>query len=126
MDARTKSPLLAALLAFVAPGAGHVYASKARRGVAFLVALGLLFGLGVALHARLALPTGFDDPLGYLRWAAQVAIGGPYALARLIAEPLGRPIDPGYDYGNTFTEVAGLLNLLVALDAADTAAGRRR
>jgi hypothetical protein len=30
-----------------------------------------------------------------------------------------------YEYGNTFTEVGGLLNILVILDAHDTALGRR-
>ena len=30
-----------------------------------------------------------------------------------------------YEYGNTFTAVAGLLNILVILDAYDTARGRK-
>ena len=30
---------------------------------------------------------------------------------------------PTYEYGNTFTAVAGLLNILVLLDALDTARG---
>jgi hypothetical protein len=31
-----------------------------------------------------------------------------------------------FEYGNTFTAVAGLLNILVVLDAYDTALGRKR
>ena len=31
-----------------------------------------------------------------------------------------------FEYGSTFTEVAGLLNILVALDAFDLAAGRKK
>jgi uncharacterized protein DUF6677 len=30
-----------------------------------------------------------------------------------------------FEYGNTFTAVAGLLNILVILDAYDTALGRK-
>jgi hypothetical protein len=30
-----------------------------------------------------------------------------------------------YEYGTTFTAVAGLLNILVVLDAFDTAQGRK-
>ena len=30
-----------------------------------------------------------------------------------------------HEYGNTFTEVGGLLNILVILDAYDTAVGRK-
>jgi hypothetical protein len=33
---------------------------------------------------------------------------------------------PSYEYGNTFTAVAGLLNVLVILDALDTARGIKR
>jgi hypothetical protein len=29
------------------------------------------------------------------------------------------------EYGNTFTEVAGLLNILIVLDAYDVAVGRK-
>ncbi len=116
-------PLLAALLAFVAPGAGHVYASKARRGVAFLVALGLLFGLGVALHARLARP-GSERPAEAHRWAAQVVSGGVRAPARPIAEPLGRPIDPATITRFRFTELLEPAQpAVVALGTADTAQG---
>jgi hypothetical protein len=34
-------------------------------------------------------------------------------------------VDATYEYGNTFLIVAGLLNLLVVLDAFDRARGRR-
>ena len=34
-----------------------------------------------------------------------------------------RDVSPSYEYGNTFTAVAGLLNILVVLDALDTARG---
>lgn len=125
MEARSRSPLVAGLLGCLVPGAGHVYAGRPGRGLRFFMALGLLFGLGVAMHARLLPPGGLEDPLGLLRCAAQVAIGLPYGLARWLVDPMGLPMDPGYDYGNTFTEVAGLLNVLVILDAWDTAAGRR-
>ena len=32
---------------------------------------------------------------------------------------------PTHEYGNTFTEVGGLLNILVILDAYDIAVGRK-
>ena len=47
-------------------------------------------------------------------------------LARLLGFEAGFVKSPTYEYGNTFTAVAGLLNILVLLDALDTARGVRR
>ena len=46
-------------------------------------------------------------------------------LARALGFEDGSVVSVTYDYGNTFTAVAGLLNSLVVLDAYDTALGRR-
>lgn len=120
-----RSPVVACTLAWLWPGAGHLYAGSPRRGIGFLLALGTLFGLGVAMHARLAWYFGLEDPLALLRSLSQMALGAPYVLARALVDPAGVPTSPMHEYGNTFTEVAGLLNVLVALDARDVALGRR-
>ena len=110
------------------PGAGHVLVkSRGRAAVYFISILGL-FCFGVLYGARLQFHVGFDDPLAVVRSTAQVVVGAPDFLARLL--DLGQ--DPSlitrstFEYGSTFTEVAGLLNILVALDAFDIAAGRKK
>ena len=84
-----------------------------------------LFVLGVLMDSRLQLHLGLEDPLALLFSAAQMGVGAPYVLARLLGYEAGLVKSPTYEYGNTFTAVAGLLNILVLLDALDTARGVR-
>jgi hypothetical protein len=128
LPASQTSPAPACLLALLVPGLGHLYLRRRVKGLVFLGSIAALFILGVAMDARLSMYVGFGDPLALLRSLAQMAIGVPYFLART----LGFGVDPSvvtsaaHEYGNTFTEVGGLLNILVTLDAYDVAAGRKR
>ena len=56
---------------------------------------------------------------------AQMAMGLPYFIARSLGFDAGLVTAPSHEYGNTFTEVSGLLNILVMLDAYDIGAGRK-
>ncbi len=120
--ARAMTVVLGALM----PGAGHFYLGRRRRGVVFLAAIVLMFVLGVAMQARLQVYLGLDDPLGSLLSLAQVATGLPYLAARALGYEVGTPNAVTYEYGNTFTAVAGLLNILVILDAYDISVGRKQ
>jgi hypothetical protein len=91
----------------------------------FLAALMTLFILGIGMHARLQIVMGLDDPLAAIYSVAQIAMGVPYFVARNLGYELGEIKAVTYEYGNTFTAVGGLLNVLVILDAYDTAMGRR-
>jgi uncharacterized protein DUF6677 len=91
----------------------------------YLAAIGALFLLGLAMDARLQMYLGLEDPLSLLRSAAQMAIGLPYFVARMLGFETGRVTSVTHEYGNTFTEVGGLLNVLVVLDAYDIAMGRK-
>ncbi len=115
----------ACLLAWLVPGAGHLYLGRRGKGLVFLFCLGALFVLGVAMQSRLQLHIGFDDPLAFVVSLAQMALGGPYLVARLLGFGEGQVTAVTYEYGVTFTAVAGLLNVLVMLDAYDTARGRK-
>jgi hypothetical protein len=55
-----------------------------------------------------------------------MGIGAPYFLARSLGFDAGDVRSLTFEYGNTFTAVAGLLNVLVLLDALDIARGRER
>ncbi len=90
-----------------------------------MVAIGALFALGVAMDSRLEMSLGLDDVLASLFSLAQMAIGLPYFVVRMLGYQ-GDVKSVTFEYGNTFTAVAGLLNILVVLDAYDTALGRKR
>ena len=64
-----------------------------------------------------------EDPLALLFSLAQMGVGAPYVMARMLGYEAGLVTSPTYEYGNTFTAVAGLLNILILLDALDTARG---
>jgi hypothetical protein len=121
-------PWIAGFAGLVMPGAGHALAKCRGRALVYFVCTLGLFCAGVLYGARLQFQFGFDDPLALVRSTAQLVVGAPYFLARF----LGLGQDPAlitrdtFEYGSTFTEVAGLLNILVALDAFDVAAGRKR
>lgn len=118
-------PLAAGLLAWVWPGLGHLFLGRRGKGLVFMGAILALFVLGVAMSSRLELHLGFEDPLAVLFSFAQMGTGAPYVLARMMGYDAGLVTSPSYEYGNTFTAVAGLLNILVLLDAVDTARGRK-
>jgi Family of unknown function (DUF6677) len=122
---RIGAAIPACLLGWLIPGAGHLLLGRRGKGLVFLAAIGALFVLGVGMDARLQLYLGFEDPLALLFSLAQMAVGAPYFLARSLGLEAGRVTSVTYEYGNTFTAVGGLLNILVMLDAYDIAVGRK-
>jgi hypothetical protein len=125
-ETRTGAAVPACLLAWLLPGAGHLYLGRVAKGLLFLGSIGSLFVLGVAMDAGLKPHLGFDDLLALLRSLAQMCLGAPYFVARALGYEAGLVTSVSHEYGNTFTEVAGLLNVLVILDAYDTALGRKK
>lgn len=132
------------LLAWIIPGAGHLLLKKRRRSLAFFMAVLLLFFGGLALGSKLYQYEA-QQPLSLFAMFAQVGSGLPYFIARFIASYAkvhpasafytfaeGFQFGNGFiervtfEYGNTFTIVAGLLNFLIILDAYDIAVGRKK
>ena len=117
---------LVAVLAWAVPGAGHLLLRRGRKGVIFFVTLTLMFATGLWLEGRI-FPLGFDvsQPLVGLAAVADLGIGIPYFVAKFMGQGAGRVVAITYEYGNAFAVVAGLLNMLVVLDAWDIAEGRK-
>lgn len=110
--------------AWALPGAGHLLLGRRRTGLILLAALPLMFAVGLSLEGRL-FPFDPGQPLVLLMALADLGIGTPYLAAAALGLGDGRVVAPTYEYGNTFLIVAGLLNLLVVLDAGDIARGRK-
>ena len=111
-------------IAWAMPGLGHVWLGRLRTGGILLVSLPLMFAVGLWLEGRIF---GLEvrQPLVMLSALADLGIGAPYFLARALGFGEGRVVAATYEYGNSFLVVAGLLNLLVVLDAYDIALGRK-
>lgn len=118
------NPYLIGVVAWAWPGVGHLWLGRRQKGLTFLVALPLMFGFGLWLQGRL-FPFEISQPLVALAFLADIGIGIPYLLAKTLGAGAGSVIEITYEYGNTFIIVAGLLNMLVVLDAFDIAQGRK-
>ena len=124
---RAQSPsaiYLICTVAWLIPGAGHLWLGRRQKGVVFLAALTLMFAFGLWLEGRL-FPFEITQPLVVLAAIADLGIGGPYLVAKALGAGAGRVVAITYEYGNTFVIVAGLLNMLVVLDVFDIAKGRK-
>jgi hypothetical protein len=120
----TSTTYLVCAAAWAIPGAGHLWLGRVQKGVVFLVALPLMFAFGLWLEGRL-FPFELAQPLVALAAFADIGIGVPYFMAKAMGLGGGRVVAATYEYGNAFLIVAGLLNMLVILDAFDVAQGRK-
>lgn len=105
------------------PGAGHLWLGRRQKGLIFLVTLPSMFVAGLLLKGRLF--PFVAEPLVALAALANVGIGLPNILARMLGAGGGDVTAITWEYGNAFMIVAGLLNMLVVLDAFDVAEGRK-
>jgi len=116
--------VLLCLASWAVPGAGHIWLGRRTKGLIFLIALPLMFAFGLGLHGRL-FPFDMTEPLVGLAAVANLGIGLPYFIAGALGLGAGEVRSVTYEYGNAFLIVAGLLNLLVVIDAYDIAVGRK-
>jgi len=120
-DSLVRVPV-AGLLAWIVPGAGHFYLGHWQRGLVFLVAIGATFWSGVAIGAvRYTV-----DPHERTAWfMAQLCTGVHGLIACMWGEdtrsqipaPVASPSYRSSDTGVVYSGVAGLLNLLVIINA---------
>jgi hypothetical protein len=120
------TPRLGAILvlAWLVPGSGH--ALLKHRGRAAVLALGILglFILGLVLHGGMYAPDA-TEPLTYLGAAGTLGVGAGYFVVEYVGLATGHPTERGFEYGRTFTLIAGLLNILALLDVYDLGTGRK-
>jgi hypothetical protein len=116
--------VLLCLASWAIPGAGHLWLGRRSKGLVFLVALPLMFAIGLAIHGRL-FPFDLTEPLVGLAAVADLGVGLAYFAASALGFGAGDVRAITYEYGNAFLIVAGLLNLLVVIDAYDIAMGRK-
>ena len=122
---RSSSMALLVLIAgWLVPGAGHFMLGKWVRGLLLFVSLMLMFGVGVALQGKIYSPnTG--DLLDILNFVGDLGTGLLYVVARIFDLGQVAVVTVSADYGTKFMVVAGLLNVIAAVDAHSLATGRK-
>ena len=122
---RTGNPLIAATLAWVFPGLGHLYLKRSGTAILYAVVVTATFLLGLSFEGRLYSPEA-GQPLTILATFAVYGAGLLNLVARLVsANPNGSILSVTYEYGCAYLLTAGLMNLLLMLDAWDIAIGRK-
>lgn len=121
-----KSPLFsAALLAgWLVPGAGHLLTRRWARAGLLFAAIGLMFILGLLMQGKLyaANPA---DPLDFLGFIGDLGSGLLYIGGRFFGAGQAPVQVVTADYGTKFIVVAGLLNVIAAVDAHNIRIGRK-
>lgn len=114
----------ACLLAWIVPGAGHLLLGKLGRAAIFFGCIVSMFSLGLAMQGELA-GTQFTDLFSVLKLVADLGAGLLYFIASAGGMGKGEITAATFDYGNVYLYGAGLLNMLIVLDAFDIAMGRK-
>lgn len=113
-------PLIAGWLV---PGAGHFLLRKWGRGALLTVSIVAMFALGLAMDGKLY--SGAQDILDLLGLVGDLGNGLMFLLSRAMGLG-GDPVQfTTADYGTKFIVVAGLLNVIAAVDAHNLSTGRK-
>lgn len=119
------SPTIALIAGWLVPGAGHLLLGKWIRALLLMASIVGMFAIGIALQGKIYTPnTG--EPLDMLGFAGDLGAGILYGLARLLGWGQAPVLIAVADYGTKFIVVAGLLNVVAAVDAHSLASGRKR
>jgi hypothetical protein len=116
--------LVAAVAAWLVPGLGHIVLRRWQRGLVFFLLVLVSIVVGCSLEGNLyrVLP---NQPLTLLATLGSMGMGIPYFTLRYGLGYAGNIVGPGYEYGTSFLLTAGLMNLLLVLDAWDIARGKK-
>jgi TM2 domain-containing membrane protein YozV len=113
-------PLIAGWLV---PGAGHFVIGKWGRGALLFVSIVAMFALGLAMDGKLY--SSAQDILDLLGLIGDLGNG----LMFFVSRAMGLGGDPEMfttaNYGKVFIVVAGLLNVIAAVDAHNLRTGRK-
>lgn len=116
--------LLVLIAGWLVPGAGHFLLGKWVRGLLLFVSLVLMFSIGLALKGEISSPST-GQLLDILNFAGDLGNGLMYLVARVFSLGASSVLTVSADYGTKFIVVAGLLNVIAAVDAHSLATGRK-
>jgi hypothetical protein len=120
----TKMAIVAPIVGWLIPGAGHLIQKRYVRGILLMVSVVAMFLIGLGMNGRVYGPNG-GDILEMLGFVGDLGSGALYFLARIMDWGQAAAAHATADYGKTFVIVAGLLNFIAAADAHHIALGKK-
>ncbi len=116
--------IVAPLAGWLLPGLGHFIQRRWIRGLLLMVAILTMFFTGLAMQGKVySFNTG--DLLDILGFIGDIGVGALYFVARMMDWGIGNIHRAVADYGTKYIVVAGLLNIIAAVDAHHIAIGKK-
>ena len=116
--------VIAPVVGWLVPGAGHLIQRRWIRGLLLLISVVAMFVLGVLMEGKVYGLNG-GDLLDMLGFVGDLGAGSLYFVTRAMDWGKGAIQLASADYGTKFIIVAGLLNVISAVDAYDIAIGKK-
>jgi hypothetical protein len=116
--------VIAPIVGWLIPGAGHLIQRRWIRGVLLMVSVLAMFVLGILMEGKVYGLNG-GDLLDMLGFVGDLGAGSLYFVTRMMDWGKGAIQLASADYGTKFIIVAGLLNVISAVDAYDIAIGKK-
>jgi hypothetical protein len=116
---------IAPLAGWFLPGLGHFIQRRWIRGLLLMLAIFAMFFAGLGMQGKVySFNTG--DLLDILGFVGDIGVGALYFVARLMDWGIGNIHRAVADYGTKYIVVAGLLNIIAAVDAHHIAIGKKQ
>ena len=126
-DAATSNSMaiIAPLAGWLLPGLGHFIQRRWIRGLLLMLAVFIMFFAGLGMQGKVY---GFNtgDLLDILGFVGDIGSGLLYFMARAMDWGAGNIQRAVADYGTKYIVVAGLLNIISAVDAYHIAIGKKQ
>lgn len=121
----TAMSVFAPAVGWLIPGMGHIIQKRWIRGLLLMVSVFAMFLLGLAMQGKVYSPNTGDilDILGFI---GDIGAGGLYIVTKALDAGQGAIFKATADYGTKFIVVAGLLNVMCAIDAYHIAIGKKQ
>ncbi|HET8891062.1 MAG TPA: DUF6677 family protein [Candidatus Angelobacter sp.] len=116
---------LAPAVGWLIPGAGHLMQKRWIRGLLLMAAVAGMFAFGVAMQGKVY-QANTGDLLDILGFIGDLGSGVFYFMARIFDWGGTSITSANADYGTKFIVVAGLLNIMAAVDAYHIAIGKKQ
>ena len=116
--------IIAPLAGWLLPGLGHFIQRRWIRGLLLMLSVFIMFFCGIAMQGKVY---GFNtgDLLDILGFIGDIGSGLLYFAARAMDLGAGNIQRAVADYGTKYLVVAGLLNIIAAVDAHQIAIGKK-
>jgi hypothetical protein len=116
---------IAPIAGWLVPGLGHFIQRRYIRGLLLMLAIFIMFFAGLGMQGKVySFNTG--DLLDILGFIGDLGAGALYFIARSMNWGFGNIHRAVADYGTKYIVVAGLLNVIAAVDAYHIAIGKKQ